>query len=129
MLYNAAKALLFLALSHSPGVEPAGSSPAGSGISMTPDALMHYSYCISSAKDRNAVIDLERFVLYRCHGDIAISYYNYLGRMHARETIAREDVGLFTYRFITGIGRCWYKTQDAAGLPVSEYGCDVYVEI
>jgi hypothetical protein len=103
--------------------------PARSDVNVAPEALKHYSYCISEAKDRNQVYDLDRYVLYRCHGDIAVSYFNYLGRRRVPDVYRRENTGEFTYRYISGIGRCWNKTVNAYGESVSEYGCDVYVQI
>jgi hypothetical protein len=108
-------------------------SPAVAGerttFSVEPHALMHYSYCISSAKDRSTIYDLDRQVLYRCHGDIAVSYFNYLGHLHVRDIWKDEPTGTFIYRVIAGIGKCWNMVADVEGRPMSVYGCDVYVEI
>lgn len=98
-------------------------------ISVEPEALKHYSYCISEAKDRNSVFFLERQILYRCHGDIAISYFNYLGHHRVEDQLVEEVSGVFFYRTINGVGRCWNKIADAAQIPVSAFGCDIYVEI
>lgn len=107
----------------------ASQSGYASNTSVEPEALKHYAYCISEAKDRNNVFDLDRHIMYRCHGEVATSYFNYLGRMHVHDRMATEVVGTFIYRNIDGVGRCWNKIADATGLPVSIYGCDVYVEI
>jgi len=106
---------------------------AGAGaqaqISVKPDALTHYSYCISHAKDRNSVFMLDRGTMYRCGDDIAVAYFNYLGRQRAPEQRAVEAEGVFIYRMIAGVGKCWNKIEDAEGNPTSIYGCDVYVEL
>ncbi|MGJ0508634.1 MAG: hypothetical protein ACR652_16215 [Methylocystis sp.] len=108
-------------------------SCAGTGalaqISVKPDALKHYSYCISHAKDRSNVFLLDRGTLYRCGDDIAVAYFNYLGRQRAPEKRAVEAEGVFIYRMIAGVGKCWNKIEDAEGNPTSIYGCDVYVEL
>lgn len=98
-------------------------------INVSPDALTHYSYCISHAKDRASVFLLDRGTLYRCGDDIAVSYFNYLGRKRAPEQRVVEAEGVFIYRMIAGVGKCWNKIEDAGGNPVSVYGCDVYVEL
>ncbi len=104
--------------------------PAALGqISVRPDALTHYSYCVSNAKDRNGVFLLDRGTLYRCTDDIAVSYFNYLGRQRAPERRAVEAEGVFVYRMIPGIGKCWNKIEDAFGNPISTYGCDIYIEL
>lgn len=112
----------------------AGQSPATAQLSMAPDALRHYSNCVNQAKDRNLVFVLERGTKYRCEDDIAVSYYNYLGHNHIgvqrpREYVAREPTGVFVYRTIAGIGKCWNMVEDVYGQPVSFYGCDIYVEL
>lgn len=98
-------------------------------VNIKPDALTHYSYCVSHAKDRNSVFLLDRGTLYRCGDDIAVSYFNYLGRQRAPEKRAVEAEGVFIYRMIAGVGKCWNKIEDAEGNPTSIYGCDVYVEL
>lgn len=110
-----------LSFSHLPDAEAQASVDA--------HALEHYAYCVSQAKDRNFVFDLERYVMYRCHGEVAISYFNYLGRKRAPERIATEPAGTIIYRKITGIGACWNKIAEYDGATVSIYGCDIYVEI
>lgn len=64
---------------------------APSGVSVEPEALAHYSYCVNEAKDRSFVYVLSRQILYRCHGDVAISYFNYLGHRHAKAKGAAEE--------------------------------------
>lgn len=98
-------------------------------ISVRPDALMHYSYCVSAAKDRNGVFLLDRGTLYRCGDEIAVSYFNYLGRKKAPEKQVVEAEGVFIYRMIDGVGKCWNKIEDPYGNPTSVYGCDVYTEL
>jgi len=104
-------------------------SPGRAGIDVGPDALTHYAYCVSQAKDRLFVYVLGRHLLYRCHDDIAVSYYNFLGRSHAREVVVHEPTGVYVYRQISGVGRCWFWMADEFGNPVAAYGCDIYVEI
>lgn len=98
-------------------------------ISVKPEALTHYSHCVSNAKDRNSVFLLDRGTLYRCMDDIAVSYFNYLGRQKAPEKRVVEAEGVFVYRMIAGVGKCWNKIEDAYGNPMSAYGCDVYIEL
>ncbi len=98
-------------------------------INVRPDALKHYSYCISHAKDRATVFLLDRGTLYRCGDEIAVSYFNYLGRQRVPDQRVVEPEGVFIYRMISGVGKCWNKIEDADGNPVSIYGCDVYVEL
>lgn len=104
-------------------------SPVRAEINVRPEALKHYSYCISHAKDRATVFLLDRGTLYRCGDEIAVSYFNYLGRLRVPDQRAVEAEGVFIYRMISGIGKCWNKIEDAEGNPVSIYGCDVYVEL
>jgi hypothetical protein len=104
-------------------------APAYAEIDVRPDGLTHYSYCVNQAKDRAAVYVLDRHVLYRCHDDVATSYYNYLGVKRVRDRVVDEPTGVFVYRTIDGVGRCWNKIADQTGAPVSLYGCDIYVEI
>lgn len=104
-------------------------APVEAQISIRPEALTHYSYCISQAKDRASVFLLDRGTLYRCRDDIAVSYFNYLGRQRAPEKRVVEAEGVFIYRAIAGVGKCWNMIEDPAGLPTSLYGCDVYVEL
>lgn len=98
-------------------------------ISVRPEALTHYSYCISHAKDRSNVFLLDRGTMYRCGDDIAVAYFNYLGRQRVPEKRVTEAEGVFIFRMIAGVGKCWNKIEDAAGNPTSIYGCDIYVEL
>ena len=111
------------------GVLPICAAPAQAQINVRPEALTHYSYCVSQAKDRASVFLLDRGTLYRCRDDIAVSYFNYLGRQKAPESRVVELEGVFIYRAIAGVGKCWNMIEDPAGLPTSIYGCDVYVEL
>ena len=109
-------------------------TPASARLSMAPQALTHYSLCVNQAKDRNLVFTLERGTKYRCEDDIAVAYYNYLGRRHigrppTRENRSAEPAGVFIYRSIPGIGKCWNMIEAPDGQPVSFYGCDIYVEL
>jgi hypothetical protein len=104
-------------------------APGHALIDVQPDGLKFYSWCVNQAKDRNTVYVLDRHILYRCHEDVAISYFNYLGIRHVHDEVADEPDGTFVYRRISGIGRCWNKIADEFGNPVSYYGCDVYVAI
>lgn len=98
-------------------------------INIRPDSLRHYSYCVSQAKDAGKVFLLDRGTMYRCGDEIAASYFNYLGRIKAPERRASEPEGVFIYRSIAGVGKCWNKIEDPSGAPVSIYGCDVYIEL
>jgi hypothetical protein len=100
--------------------------PARADVSMDPHALQHYSFCVGEAKDNLAVVQMDRYRVYRCHGDIAISYFNYLGRRGVADERVEEYNGVFLYRRIAGgIGRCWNRIADEAFRPVSDYGCDI----
>jgi hypothetical protein len=103
--------------------------PSAAQISIKPEALTHYSYCVSAAKDRSSVFLLDRGTVYRCGDDIAVSYFNYLGRQKVPEKRVVEAEGVFIYRMIVCIGKCWNKIEDAAGNPTSVYGCDIYIEM
>jgi hypothetical protein len=106
-----------------------GAGGASAEINIRPDSLTHYSHCVNYAKDRGKIFELDRGTVYRCGDDIAVSYFNYLGRIRAPERRASEPEGVFIYRFIGGVGKCWNKIEDSAGTPVSIYGCDIYVEL
>jgi hypothetical protein len=103
-------------------------SAARAEIQVNPQALTHYSHCVSEAKDRNSVFLLDRGVVYRCGSDTATSYFNYLARMRVPDQMVSDVAGVFVYRTISGVGKCWHKIQDCWGFPISLYGCDVYVE-
>jgi hypothetical protein len=98
-------------------------------ISVKPEALSHYSWCVSHAKDHSSVFILDRGTMYRCGDDVATAYFNYLGRQRAPERRVVESEGVFIYRSIAGVGKCWNKIEDAAGNPMSLYGCDIYIEL
>lgn len=98
-------------------------------INVRPESLTHYSNCVSHAKDRGRVFPLERSTMYRCGDDIAISYFNYLGRIRAPERRMVEPEGVFIYRTIDGVGKCWNMIEDPAGLPTSVFGCDIYIDL
>lgn len=100
--------------------------PAGADASMDPHALQHYSFCVGEARDNRAIIEMDRYVVYRCHGEIAISYFNYLGRRGVVDQRVEEYNGVFLYRRIAGgVGRCWNKIADEGFRPVSVYGCEI----
>lgn len=98
-------------------------------INVRPDSLKHYSHCIGNAKDRNSVFFLDRGTMYRCHDDVALSYFNYLGRNRVPDKRVIEPDGIYIYRYISGVGKCWNMIEDQTGLSTSVYGCDVYVEM
>ena len=111
------------------GVGALAFAPANAQISVKPEALTHYSYCVSHAKDRARVFLLDRGTMYRCGDEIAVSYFNYLGRQKAPEKRVVEAEGVFIYRMIAGVGKCWNQIEDPQGNPTSIYGCDIYVEL
>jgi hypothetical protein len=111
------------------GASLLSTAPAQAQISIKPEAMTHYSYCVSAAKDRNGVFLLDRGTMYRCGDDVAVSYFNYLGRQKAPEKRVVEAEGVFIYRMIVGVGKCWNKIEDAYGNPTSAYGCDIYIEL
>ena len=103
-------------------------STARAEIQVNPQALTHYSHCVSEAKDRGGVYLLDQGVLYRCGSDTAVSYFNYLARMKVRDQVVSDVAGVFVYRPISGVGKCWHMIQDSWGFAVSIYGCDIYVQ-
>ncbi len=103
--------------------------PGHALIDVRPDGLKFYSWCVNQAKDAGTAYVLDRHILYRCHDDVAVSYFNYLGDRRVRDEVGDEPDGTFVYRHISGVGRCWNKIADAFGNPVSTYGCDIYVAI
>jgi len=106
-----------------------GATVSNAQISIRPDALKFYSHCIGNAKDRNGVFFLDRGTMYRCRDDIAVSYFNYLGRVRVQDKRVIEPNGVFIYRYIAGVGKCWNMIEDQTGASVSIYGCDIYVEM
>lgn len=125
------KLVIFLGLVSAAWVSSQSSGNAQKSI--TNDAVTHYAYCVTEARDHNFfrdnVIDADRYIIYRCHGPVAISYFNYLGRMKTPEIVVEDFTGTFVFRAIVGIGKCWHKLTDADGRLVSEYGCDIHDEI
>jgi len=105
------------------------SNVATAQINVRPDSLKFYSYCIGNAKDRNRVFFLDRGTMYRCRDDVAVSYFNYLGRIRVQDKRVIETNGVFIYRYIVGVGKCWNMIEDQTGAPTSVYGCDIYVEM
>lgn len=99
------------------------------GPSVEPQALEHYSFCVAEAKENSFVFVLSRQILYRCHGDVAISYFNYLGRIHVPARRVEDETGVYLFRTISGVGRCWNKVLDEARFPISAFGCEIYVDI
>ena len=114
---------IFVLLLGAPGVA------ASSGVSVEPEALAHYSYCVNEAKDRSFVFVLPRQILYRCHGDVAISYFNYLGHHRIPARRVEDETGVYLFRTISGVGRCWNKILDETRLPISAFGCEIFVDI
>jgi hypothetical protein len=112
--------------------------PVGSAqgqVNIAPQALQHYAYCIEQANQFNMVnpgafVHLgERGVTYRCRDEVAVAYFNDLGRRRRRseDRFVSNETGAYVLRPITGVGVCWHKVEDALRLPVSFWGCDVYV--
>lgn len=105
-------------------------SPGQSQPEVTSEALAYYADCVNEARLYLRVWHLERHILYRCAGDVAISYFNYLGRKRAREEVCADRDGSCVYRFIRGVGRCWRRaTHVAEATDIVYYACDVYYEI
>jgi hypothetical protein len=111
-------------------------SAAGSRESRSPDtaevtsgALTYYAECVNEAIDRFAVAHLDRHLIYRCYGDSAVAYFNYLGRQRTPDQLEEQPTGLFIFRTIRGKGRCWNMVADAYGRQLSEYGCYIFEQI
>jgi hypothetical protein len=116
-------ALVLLALGLS-----AMSGSAHAQVNISPPALNHYSYCIEQATQFNFVFPNERGVTYRCRDEVAVAYFNDLGRRRQRaDRIADNVTGVYVLRPIWGIGYCWHKIENELRLPVSFWGCDVFV--
>lgn len=121
---------VFLSLAFDP---PAGTARAQ--VNIAPQALEHYAYCIEQATQFNTVrpgdfvAPLQRGVMYRCRDEVAVSYFNDLGRRRRRseDRFVSNETGAYVLRPITGIGYCWHKVEDAFRLPVSYWGCDVFI--
>ncbi len=98
--------------------------------SVTSGSLAYYADCVNEAKERwGGVEHLDRRMLYRCRGDVAVSYFNYLGRQRIRDIRERQIAGVFIFRIIRGKGLCWNKIEDERGRPMSVYGCDIFEQI
>ncbi len=123
--------LAFFGLSLSAAASaPRGRShdPADSA-SITSGALTYYADCVNAAINRADVQHLDRHVLYRCHGDVALAYFNYLGRQRTPDQTEEQPSGVFIFRNIRGLGRCWNLVADEAGRPISDYGCAIFEQI
>jgi hypothetical protein len=96
---------------------------------VTGPALDYYANCVNEAKDRFRVEHLDRHVVYRCHNDEAISYFNYLGRSGVHDERETHPTGVFIFRTIRGKGRCWNMIADEGGQPMSSYGCFIMEDI
>lgn len=92
-------------------------------------ALSYYADCINEAKDRFRVERLDRHVLYRCHNDEALAYFNFLGRSGVPDERETHPTGVFIFRTIRGKGRCWNMIADENGQPMSSYGCFLMEDI
>jgi hypothetical protein len=111
------------------------SRPAQAQVNIAPQALEQYAYCIEQATQNNSVfpgayiIPTERGITYRCRDEVAVAYFNDLGRRRRRATdsFAHNETGAYVLRPIWGIGFCWHKIEDALGFPVSFWGCDVFI--
>ena len=109
--------------------------PARAQVDISPQALDHYAYCVEQAKEFDFtrpgefVHVGERGVTYRCREEVAVAYYNSLGRKLRRpkdEYVANET-GAYVLRPITGIGYCWHKVENELRQAVSFWGCDVHI--
>jgi hypothetical protein len=104
-------------------------------VNISPQALAHRAYCIEQAEQNDLVfvgayvIRGERGITYRCRDEVAVAYFNDLGRRRKRseDRVESNETGVYVLRPIFGVGYCWHKTEDERRLPVSFWGCDVYV--
>ncbi len=92
-------------------------------------ALSYYADCINEAKARFRIERLDRHVLYRCHNEEAVAYFNFLGRVGVRDERETQPTGVFIFRTIRGLGRCWNMIADENGQPMSSYGCFLMEDI
>lgn len=99
------------------------------GADISFGSLNYYAECVNAARDTFAAQRLDRLWHYRCDGDAATAYFNYLGRRNVRDVFEQQAGGLFIVRTIRGKGRCWNWVADEFGRPVSVYGCDIFEEI
>jgi hypothetical protein len=92
-------------------------------------SLEYYGDCVNEAKDNFRVDKLDRHVLYRCHNEEAVAYFNFLGRSGVRDEKETQPTGVFIFRTIRGKGRCWNMIADQLGEPMSVYGCFIIEDI
>lgn len=107
----------------------ATSGAARAQVNISPQALNHYAFCIEQATQFHLVFPNERGVTYRCRDEVAVAYFNDLGRRRRQSTdrVADNVTGVYVLRPIWGIGYCWHKVEDELRLPVSFWGCDVFM--
>lgn len=128
MTFPGRAAMAFLALALS-------AIGARAQVSISPQALEHYAYCIEQANQFNMVYpgDFvhigERGITYRCRDEVAVAYFNDIGRRKRRseDKFVTNETGAYVLRQISGVGFCWHKVEDQFRAPVSFWGCDVYV--
>lgn len=96
---------------------------------ITYDALTHYTNCTNEAVRQNDVRTLDRYVMYRCQGLVATSYFNYLGRKRAKERRVLDPTEVIVYRYIKRVGLCWHRISYTTEGVISTYTCDIYYEI
>jgi hypothetical protein len=104
-------------------------------VNISPQALAHRAYCIEQAEQNDLVflgayvLRGERGITYRCRDEVAVAYFNDLGRRRRRadDRVESNITGVYVLRPIYGVGYCWHKIEDENRLPVSFWGCDVFV--
>ena len=102
---------------------------------VSPQSLLNYAYCMEQATESNVAApgDFihadERGTVYRCRDEVAIAYYEALGRKRGRvsDRFVSNETGSYTLRPILNVGYCWHMTKDADGSAVSFWGCDLHV--
>ncbi|MCI4677152.1 hypothetical protein K9U39_12885 [Rhodoblastus acidophilus] len=96
---------------------------------ISPQALTHYAYCIEQAQQYGFVFQGQRGIAYRCRDEVAVAYFNDLGRQRRRavDRIERNATGVYDLRAIRDVGFCWHKIENELRQPVSFWGCDIYV--
>jgi hypothetical protein len=92
-------------------------------------ALEYYGDCVNEAKEHFRVDRLDRHILYRCHNEEAVAYFNFLGRSGVRDEKEAQPTGVFIFRTIRGKGRCWNMVADQLGQPMSTYGCFIIEDV
>jgi hypothetical protein len=110
-------------------------SAARAQVNISPQALAHRAYCIDQAEQNDLVflgayvIRGERGITYRCRDEVAVAYFNDLGRRRGRveDRVEENPTGVYVLRPIFGVGFCWHKIEDELRRPVSFWGCDIYV--